>query len=227
MCNKIRARTGKRPLKRNAVVVVFWAAVEHIVDYLLSTLCRRTAVSSLLAGVPAVADRIAVEPPDRVHNKNSSLGMWQKLGCDKNGSWHWWQWYKQLWYGSCLAASFSAAVIIGVCVIVYARTKTTSYYSPWFVPFIGEQLHCILMATDMLDEKSSYTEETCRHIASFQSNFSSKREWVVGGRMECPDEIGKFTNPIHQKVKPLRLNKLMTSLLPWLKKMQPQTTSKN
>ena len=130
------------PFKRHVVVVVFWAAVEHIVVHLLSALCRRAAVNSLLAGVPAVADTIAVErAPDRVHNKNSSLGMWQKLGCDKNCSWHWWQWYKKLWFGSCLAASFSAVVIIGVCVIVYARTKTTSYYSQSFVNFIGEQLH--------------------------------------------------------------------------------------
>ena len=48
-------------------------------DYLLSTLCRRTAaVSSLLAGVPAVADRIAVEPPIEYTTKTAAWA------CDKS-----------------------------------------------------------------------------------------------------------------------------------------------
>ena len=70
----------KAPLETHAVV--FWAAVEHIVDYLVY--CRRTAVGSLQVYqlLPMDYQAAAAVSSDRVHNKNSSLGMWQKLGCD-------------------------------------------------------------------------------------------------------------------------------------------------
>ena len=89
----------KGPLEAHAVV--FWAAVEHIVDYLVY--CRRAAGASLQVYQLSAMDHqaAAAVSSDRVHNKNSSLGMWQNSGCDKKDSWHVWQLLQQLWFGSC------------------------------------------------------------------------------------------------------------------------------
>ena len=102
---------NKGPLEAHAVV--FWAAVEHIVDYLVY--CRRAAGASLQVYQLSAMDHqaAAAVSSDRVHNKNSSLGMWQKSRCDKKDSWQVWQLLQQLWFGSCSAASVSAAIIIG------------------------------------------------------------------------------------------------------------------
>ena len=79
---------GKRPLVRGML-----SSSEQLSSTLWSIHylhCRRAAVDSLqVYQLPPIE---LLSRPIRVHNKNSSLGMWQKLGCDKNGSWHWWQW---------------------------------------------------------------------------------------------------------------------------------------
>ena len=129
----------------------------------------------------------------------------------------------QLWYGSCLTASLSAAIIIGVVWLCTQEQKQLHTYSQWFVPSIWEHLHIYWWQLTCWARKVLILMNHADTLHLFQSCFHQNRDWVVGGRMECPDEIGKFTNPSHQKVNPSRLSKLMASLLPWLKKML-QTT---
>ena len=81
---------NKGPLE--AHTVVFWAAVEHIVDYLVY--CRRAAGASLQVYQLSAMDHqaAAAVSSDRVHNKNSSLGMWQKKVAPESITWHALKW---------------------------------------------------------------------------------------------------------------------------------------